>query len=316
MNQHAFKDIKTPAQIESPKSSRFIRMRKRTLQVLTPSTQQPSASRSPNPPSICVDSFTGGGIILPVSAAAGGLGNISANSEHPQILKQLVTVIALVRNHLPNPIGLGFYLLDVVGRLIHRFFNRFGVALISWLNRQSHHSARLEIDRMLGFMSQMRAAIFHLGNACIGIVWMGPVVIRSFLWPFAIQARQIFSRRRLDARGLRQSYEKRLVTLTRVAPHNATQGSIRFQRRGVHSHRLAVNQSRLRKSLQNPAEHSSMRLDVDQPPGSRNRRMVVGWRLSQLQPQKRSHAERVRRAPSNPSFRFDLFEKSQHQQSE
>ncbi len=135
----------------------------------------------PNPPSIGVDSFTGGGVILPVSAAAGGLGNIRANAKHPQILKQLVAMIALVRHHLPNPIGLGFYLLDVFGRRDHRFFNRFSVAFIGWLNCDSDHSARLKIYRMLGFMSQMRAAIFHFGNACIGIVGMGPVVIGSFL---------------------------------------------------------------------------------------------------------------------------------------
>jgi hypothetical protein len=49
---------------------------------------------------------------------------------------------------------LGFYLLDVFGRRDHRFFNRFSVAFIGWLNRHRDHSARLKIDRMLGFMSQ------------------------------------------------------------------------------------------------------------------------------------------------------------------
>src|SRR5689334_2928718 len=133
MNRHSFKDIEAPAQIESPKSSRLIRMGERTLQIFTALTEQPSASRSPNPPSVCVHSFTGGGVLLPMSWAAGGLGNISANPEHLQILKQLVTMMALVRNHLPNPIGLGFYLLEVFSRRDQRFFNRFGVAFIGWL---------------------------------------------------------------------------------------------------------------------------------------------------------------------------------------
>jgi hypothetical protein len=78
-----------------------------------------------------------------------------------------------------------------------------------WLNRHSDHGARLKIYRMLGFMSQMRAAIFHLGNARIGIVGMGPVVIRSFLWPFAIQARQIFSPRRFDTPPPAKSPDKK-----------------------------------------------------------------------------------------------------------
>lgn len=90
---------------------------------------------------------------------------------------------------------------------------------------------------------------------------------------------------------------------------------IRFKRRSVHSHGLAVDQPSLRKSLQNPGEHSSMRFKVDQPTGSRNRRMIR-WRLLQFQSQKRPHAQRVRRAPGNPPFRFDLFKVPQHQQSE
>ena len=143
---------------------------------------------------------------------------------------------------------------------------------------------------------------------------MGPVVIRAFVRPLAIEPGQVFSRWRWDSRRLRQSRQKSLVTLSRVAPHNTAKRGICFKGCRVHAHRLTVDQSCFRKPLQNPAKHRCVRFNVDQPPRSRNRRMVRR-RLVQFQPQKSSHTQRVGGAPSNPSFRFDLFEKSQHQQS-
>ena len=71
-----------------------------------------------------------------------------------------------------------------------------------------------------------------------------------------------------------------------------------FQSRSVYSHRLAIDQPRFGKPLRNPGEHRSMRFNIDQPACSRNRRMIRG-RLVQFQSQKRTHAQRVCRAPSN-----------------
>ena len=102
MNQHTFKNIAVAAQIDPTKSSRFVRMRERTLQIFTTLTKQPSASPAPNPSPIGVDSVACGVIVLPVSVATRRLGNVSSNAEQPQILKQLVTVIALIRDQLLN----------------------------------------------------------------------------------------------------------------------------------------------------------------------------------------------------------------------
>src|ERR1043166_1871056 len=276
MNQHTFKNIAVAAQVDSPKSSRFVRVRKRTLQEFTAPTKQPSTSPAPNPPPIGVDRVACGAIVLPVSAGARRLGNVSSNAQQPQVLKQFVTVIALIRDQFLNGIALGFHLFDVLGCCYKRLFNRFGVASVCWLDRHSHYGARLQIHRMFRLMSQVRAAIFHLGNACIGIVRMSPVLIRSFLGPLAVQAGQLFSRWRGDPRCLRQSHQKCLITLTRIAPHNATQRRIRFQSRSINSYRLAVDQTRFGKPLQNPGEYRLMRFKVDQPPRSRNRRMIRG----------------------------------------
>ena len=106
MNQHTFKNIAVAAQIDPAKSSRFVRVRKRTLQKFTALTKQPSTSPAPNPPPIGVDRVACGVIVLPVSAAARRLGNVSSNAQKPQILKQLVAVIALIRDQFLNGISL------------------------------------------------------------------------------------------------------------------------------------------------------------------------------------------------------------------
>jgi hypothetical protein len=97
MNQHPLKDIKTGAQIHPAKSAGLVRMRERTLQTFTALAQQPSTSLSPNPPSVRIDSVTRIWIVFPVSPATSGLANLSSNSQHSQILKQVVTVIAPYR---------------------------------------------------------------------------------------------------------------------------------------------------------------------------------------------------------------------------
>jgi hypothetical protein len=43
---------------------------------------------------------------------------------------------------------------------------------------------------MLGFVGQVRAPILHHRHLRIGILRMGPVIIRPFLFPFPIDARQ------------------------------------------------------------------------------------------------------------------------------
>ncbi len=60
----------------------------------------------------------------------------------------------------------------------------------------------LEIDGMLGFVRQVCAAVLHLRDLRVGIMGMGPIVVRAFLLPLPIQPRQIRACRRVDARGL------------------------------------------------------------------------------------------------------------------
>jgi hypothetical protein len=52
---------------------------------------------------------------------------------------------------------------------------------------------------MLGFVRKVGPPVFHLCVFGVGIERMRSIVVRSFLRPLAIDARQLLARRRLDA---------------------------------------------------------------------------------------------------------------------
>ena len=112
------------------------------------------------------------------------------------------------------------------------------------LHRDGHDRAGLQIDGVLGLVRQVRAAVLHLRDLRVGIVRMRPVVVRALLLPLPIEPRQVLARRRLDARGLRELRQKLLIALARVAPHDAAQRRVRFQRGRVDADRLALHQAR------------------------------------------------------------------------
>src|SRR5918993_4928106 len=87
------------------------------------------------------------------------------------------------------------------------------------LYRDRQNSTGVEVDRMLGFMGQMRTPVLHLCDLCIRIMRVGPVVVGPLLRPFAIQLRQLFPSRGFNARFPRQTLEKLLVRFSAVPPH-------------------------------------------------------------------------------------------------
>src|SRR4030095_13677835 len=96
MNQHTFDDVGVAAQIDPAQSSSFVGVCEGALPALTPLAEQPSASRSTNPSSITVDSVARGVLALPIPAATGWLGYVSANTQDGKILQERVAVIAFV----------------------------------------------------------------------------------------------------------------------------------------------------------------------------------------------------------------------------
>jgi hypothetical protein len=101
-------------------------------------------------------------------------------------------------------------------------------------------------------MSQMRPAILHLRDLGVGIVRMRPVVIRALPLALPIDARQIGTRGRSNARGLRERGQEFLIALAAIASHDAAQRRIRFQRRRVDAERLPLHQARRTQALAAP----------------------------------------------------------------
>ena len=133
------------------------------------------------------------------------------------------------------------------------------------------HGARVHIHGVLFFVRKMRAAVLHLRDLRLGVERIVPIRVRPLLLALAIHTRQIFTRRRFDARRLGQVGEKLLVAAPVVAPHDRLHRRVRFQRRPVHTEGLASNESRAVQHAQNPAKNRLVRFQVEQSPCSRNR---------------------------------------------
>lgn len=161
----------------------------------------------------------------------------------------------------------------------------------------------------------MCAPVLHLGDARVRIVGIHPLLVRSLLFSLPIYPRKIFSRRRRDPGLLRQSLEKLFVALSVVPPHDRSQGRIRFQGRGVDPHPLPLHQSDAGQQFQHPGKHLAVRLQIDQPPCARDRR-VVRRPLVQRYPYKLPNGQRVPRSPGDASLTVDAFEVTDQQQPE
>jgi hypothetical protein len=136
--------------------------------------------------------------------------------------------------------------------------------LVSDLQRHGDDRAGLHVD-MLGVVRQMRAAIVHLRDLRIRIVGIRPLLVRRLLLAFAVQSRQVFSRRCLDARLLGEARQRRLIVFSRIPPHDAAHRRIRLERCRVDGHGLALEQSCLSEPLLDPCKDGSMGLEIDQP---------------------------------------------------
>ena len=180
-----------------------------------------------------------------------------------EVHHRLIAVIALVRDDLFQRLRLvdvGLRVFDLLGRGRRRFDDRRRVALVSALQGDRDNRARLEVHRMLGFVGQMRPAVFHLRDLRIRIVRVRPVLIRRLLLPLPIQPRQVLPRRRLDARGLREPRQKLLIGFRRVPPHDAAHRGVGFQRGRIDRDGLALEEPDLDQPLLHPGEHRAMRL--------------------------------------------------------
>jgi hypothetical protein len=78
---------------------------------------------------------------------------------------------------------------------------------------------------------------------------------------------------------------------------------------------LPLNEIRRCQDLQDPREDRAVRLQIDEAPGPRDRR-VLWWDLVQAQAQKATQRERIRGAPRDPTLRIDPLKVANQQQPE
>src|SRR5207248_1636180 len=131
-------------------------------------------------------------LAVPSLSAALWSRDITANSSFSQLPHHRSTVIALIsdqfgraRDRHRRCIRLTFDRLrnhfDVFVGLCQRLLYRVRIACIRALHRESDHRSGLHIHRMLGFVCQVRAPVFHLGDPSIRVVGMCPVLVGPLL---------------------------------------------------------------------------------------------------------------------------------------
>ena len=131
-------------------------------------------------------------------------------------------------NHLHSVIGHGGHGLKPLRRFRQRLLDRCRIALVGALYRGADDCARLEINRVLGLVCQVRSAVLHFRDLRVGIVRMFPLIVRSLFLALSIDPRQICACWRPNARRLGKLRQELLVVLARVASDDAAQRGIGF----------------------------------------------------------------------------------------
>lgn len=156
-------------------------------------------------------------------------------------------------------------LLQILVGSVRALLDRRRVPLRATVQCHRHHRSRLRVDRVLLLVAQVRAAVLHLRDLRVRIVCVHQLRVRPLLPPFAVDARQILSRRRRAPGCLRQVPRKLLVAAEIFAPHDRARRRVRLQRRPVDADRLPLSTSSLLSSPEHPREDLLVRLLVDQP---------------------------------------------------
>ena len=124
------------------------------------------------------------------------------------------------------------------GKILLRLFQcgieRRRVALVGPMDRRRPDHTRVEIDCMFGLVGEMRRAVLHLGDLCVGIGLARPVLVRQLLaLALPIKTNEVVSRRRLDPALLGHPRQHLAIGLAAVAPHDCPQRGVGFHRRTI-----------------------------------------------------------------------------------
>ena len=224
-----------PAQMDAAHPAGLVEMRVGPFQQLAPLPQQPFPACAANPPPVGIYCVPRRRLALPVAPAAIRLRDVAAHADGRKPDHRLVAVISLVSDNLRDARRADR--LDLLGGRDERVDQGRRVARTRVLHRHAHDGACVQVDRMLGGVRQMRAAVLHLRDLRVRMVRVGPVRVRALLLAGPVEPGQLGARRGREAGRLGQPGQKCVVALARIPPHNAPHRRIGFQRRGIDANR-------------------------------------------------------------------------------
>ena len=157
LDEQPFQNVGMPAQMDAAHPAGLIEMRVWPFQQLAPLPQQPFPACAANPPPVGIHRVPRRRLALPVPPAAVRLRDVAAHADGRKPDHRLVAVISLVSDNLRDPRRADR--LDLLGGRDERVDQGRRVARTRVLHRHAHDGACVQVDRMLGGVRQMRAAV-------------------------------------------------------------------------------------------------------------------------------------------------------------
>ena len=227
VDKHALRDVLATTKMRAAHTAGLQRVRKAALDELASIPHQALTAGASDPAPIAVDHIAFDVLATPMLPPPPRLGDVRPEALHAQRKKHRLAVIALVGNDLFDTVVLGRVLARVLAGIIqillggcHGRRHRGGVALRSPVDGHRDDRSRIHVDGVLLLVRQVRASVLHLRDLRIRIIRVCPLVIRAFLLPLPIQARQVLARGRRYPRRLGQVLQEALITPAVVSPHD------------------------------------------------------------------------------------------------
>src|ERR1700683_3339678 len=172
----------------------LVHVRHTSFRQLTSLSLQSLAAVTLGPPSVAVYLLLLLRFPFPLPRPSVRLGDVGTTLALVQSPQYGSAVITLVRHDFFDAaqVDLGLFrwrhhrfvlhqLRDRFARFCQRLVNGGGVSLIGPLQRHRQQGPARQVHGMFGFMGQMRAAIFHLGDPGIGIIRVFPFLVGTLL---------------------------------------------------------------------------------------------------------------------------------------